>query len=108
MPTIVEQIPGKTWPCESGKQMLSPTVSTAVTLTPPKGASWALIQALSAPVRWWDDGSTPTVSQGFQLVAGVYFEFSGDFLKFKAIAESGTPTLNVSYYRSNPTEVQGQ
>jgi hypothetical protein len=106
MPTTVENIPGKTWPVESGKQMLSPTVSTAVTLTPPKGASWAFIQPLSANVRWWDDGSTPTVSQGFQLAAGAYLEFTGDLKAFKAIAESGTPTLNVSYYSSSPTGVQ--
>jgi hypothetical protein len=108
MPTTVEQIPGKTWPVESGKQMLSPTISTAVTLTPPKGAAWALIQPLGSNIRWWSDGSVPTVSQGFQLVAGVYHEFTGDFLKYKAVAESGTPTLNVEYYRSNPTETQGQ
>lgn len=106
MPTTVEQIPGKTWPVEGGKQMLSPTISTAVTLTPPQGASWALLQPLGANIRWWDDGSTPTVSQGFQLVAGVYFEFTGDLKKFSAVAESGTPTLNATFYRSSPTETQ--
>lgn len=106
MPTTVEQTPGKTWPVESGKQMLLPTVSTAVTLTPADGASWARIQSLSATVRWWDDGSVPTVSQGFSLSAGTYLEFAGDLRQFRAIAESGTPTLNVSYYRSSPTEVQ--
>jgi len=106
MPTTVEQIPGKTWPIASGKLMLSPTISTAVSLLPPDGASWALIQTLSAPIRWWDDGSTPTVSQGFLLAAGLYLEFTGEFSKFKAIAESGTPTLNVSFYRSSPSEVQ--
>lgn len=106
MPTRVEQIPGKTWPVANGKQMLSPTVSTVVTLLPPDGASWALVQTLSAPIRWWDDGSTPTVSQGFLLAAGLYLEVTDDLKSFKAIAESGTPTLNVTYYRSSPTEVQ--
>lgn len=108
MPTTVEQIPGKTWPVAGGKQMLSPTISTVVQLTPPSGAAWALIQPLSANVRWWDDGSTPTVSQGFQYVAGVFFEYTGDLKAFRAVAESGTPTLNVSYYRSSPSEIQGQ
>jgi hypothetical protein len=106
MPTTVEQIPGKTWPVNDSKQILSPTVSTTVTLTPPKGASWAWMQALSATVRWWDDGATPTVSQGFELAAGSYLEFTGDLLRFKAVAASGTPTLNVTYYRSSPTETQ--
>jgi hypothetical protein len=106
MPTTVEQIPGKTWPVESGKQTLSPTISTVVSLTPPKGASWALMQALSAPIRFWDDGSTPTVSQGFKLAAELFLEFTGDLKAFRACAESGTPTVNVTYYRSSPSEVQ--
>jgi hypothetical protein len=106
MPTTVEQIPGKTWPVAGGKQMLSPTVSTSVVLTPPSGAAWALIQPIGADVRWWDDGSTPTVSQGFLLVSAAYLECTGDLKEFRAIAASGTPTLNVSYYRSSPTEVQ--
>jgi len=106
MATTVEQTPGKTWPVESGKQILSPTISTAVTLTPPKGASWALAQALSAPIRWWDDGSAPTVSQGFRLAAEQYLEITSDLRAFKAVAESGTPTLNVTYYRSSPSETQ--
>ena len=108
MPTTVEQIPGQTWPVASGKQMLAPTVSTSVVLTPPKGASWALMQPMGAPVRWWDDGSAPTVSQGFALSAGAYYTYAGDLKAFRAIAESGTPTLSVSYYRSSPTEIQGQ
>lgn len=104
MPVVSENIPGKTWPCEGAKQMLAPTVSTSVSLTAPSEASWARIQSLGSTVRWWDDGSTPTVSQGFSLSAGTLLEFAGDLKKFRAIAESGTPTLNVSYYRnSGPT-----
>lgn len=108
MPTTVEQIPGKTWPVASGKEMLSPTISTTVTLTPPKGASFALMQPLGADVRWWDDGSTPTVSQGFVMVSGALYTYAGDLKTFRAIAASGTPTLSVNYYRSSPTEIQGQ
>jgi hypothetical protein len=106
MPTTVEQIPGKTWPVESGRQVLSPTISTTVSLSAPSGASWALIQPLGANIRWWSDGSTPTVSNGFQLAAGVYHEFTGDLKKYRAIAESGTPSVNVEYYRSSPSETQ--
>jgi hypothetical protein len=106
MPTTVEQIPGKTWPVASGKEILSPTISSVVQLTPPKGASWALLQTLSAPIRWWDDGSTPTVSQGFRLAAELYMELTDELKAFRACAESGTPTVNVTYYRSSPSEVQ--
>lgn len=100
MPVVSENIPGKTWPCENGKQVLSPTISTAVSLSAPVGASWALIQAQGASVRWWSDGSTPTVSNGFQLSAGTYFQFTSDLKKFRAIAETGTPSVNVEYYRN--------
>lgn len=100
MPVVSENIPGKTWPCENGKQVLSPTITTAVSLSAPVGASWARLQALGGTVRWWDDGSTPTVTQGFSLSAGTLLEFAGDFTKFSAIAETGTPTLNASYYRN--------
>jgi hypothetical protein len=106
MPTTVEQIPGKTWPVEGGKQILSPTISTVVSLTPPSGASIATVQALSAPIRWWDDGSVPTVSQGFRLGAELYMEVTDDLKAIKFVAESGTPTLNVTYYRSSPSETQ--
>jgi hypothetical protein len=106
MPTTVEQIPGKTWPVENGGQTLSPTVSTAVSLSAPSGASWALIQPLSSNIRWYGDGRTPTITAGFQLAAGVYHEFTGDLKKYRAIAESGTPSVNVEYYLSSPTENQ--
>jgi hypothetical protein len=104
MPVVSENIPGKNWPCEDSKQVLSPTITAAVTLSAPVAASWARIQSLGATVRWWDDGSTPTVTQGFSLSAGTLLQFSGDFKKFRAIAESGTPTLNVSYYRNDGPE----
>ena len=107
MPVISENIPGKTWPCENGGQTLSPTISTTVSLSAPVGASWALIQALGANIRWYGDGRTPTVSAGFQLAAGVYHEFTGDLKKWKAIAETGTPTVNVEHYRSSRPRRRG-
>ena len=45
-------------------------ISSAVTLTPPTGASKLLIQALSQNVRFTLDGADPTSSKGFQLQAG--------------------------------------
>lgn len=43
------------------------SLSNAVTLTPPAGASWLFIQALGANVRYTFDGTTPTATVGFQL-----------------------------------------
>jgi hypothetical protein len=45
-------------------------VSSAVTLTPPTGATKLLIQALDTNLRVTLDGTTPTTAKGFQLVAG--------------------------------------
>lgn len=49
-------------------------ISSATALTPPAGlaagAAKLLIQALTQNVRYTLDGTTPTASKGFQLVAG--------------------------------------
>lgn len=42
-------------------------LDTAVTLTPPAGATQILIQALTANVRYTIDGSTPAASIGFVM-----------------------------------------
>jgi len=46
------------------------TISSATTLTPADGATKLLIQALDQNVRLTLDGTAPTASKGFQLVAG--------------------------------------
>jgi len=45
-------------------------ISTAQTLTPTAGATMLLIQAIGQNVRLTLDGTTPTASKGFQVVAG--------------------------------------
>jgi len=45
-------------------------ISSAVTLTPPIGATKLLIQALDQACRFTLDGTTPTAANGFQLAAG--------------------------------------
>lgn len=45
-------------------------ISTAATLTKPEGANSILIQALVQNVRFTLDGTTPTASVGFQILAG--------------------------------------
>lgn len=50
------------------------TISSATTLTPPTGLAVGvaklLIQTVSQNVRYTLDGTTPTATTGFQLVAG--------------------------------------
>ncbi len=45
-------------------------ISTAATLTKPEGANSILIQALVQNVRFTLDGTAPTASVGFQILAG--------------------------------------
>ena len=45
-------------------------ISSAVALTIPAGATKLLIQALTQNIRFTLDGTTPTATVGFQIVAG--------------------------------------
>lgn len=45
------------------------TISSATTLTPTAGATKLLIQALTQNVRFTLDGTVPTASLGFQILA---------------------------------------
>jgi len=45
-------------------------ISSAITLTKPEGANSILIQTLVQNVRFTLDGTTPTASVGFQILAG--------------------------------------
>lgn len=52
-----------------GAHTRNASLGSVVTLTPPTNASYLLIQALAQNVRYTLDGTTPTASAGFQLVA---------------------------------------
>lgn len=45
-------------------------ISSAVTLTPPATATKVIIQAIEQNIRFTLDGTTPTATKGFQIVAG--------------------------------------
>ena len=53
-----------------GSHGFDPTLTSAVALVNPPGATKLLIQALTQNVRYTLDGTTPTASKGFQLKAG--------------------------------------
>ena len=74
-------------------------ISSAVTLTPPEGATKLLIQALDKNVRYTLDGTTPTASKGFQLAAGdppVIIPIGNDMV-IKVIEEAATCDLNYQF-----------
>jgi hypothetical protein len=67
------------------------------------GATHALVFVETNTVRFYDDGSTPTTGttgNGAPLAAGNALELDmATFANFKMIAETGTATVHVLYYR---------
>ena len=82
------------------------SLGSAVGLTlpvPPTGdpaATVAVITVDAASVRWRDDGTAPTASVGMTIRdTDAPFEYWGDLSAIELIAVSGSPIVNVSYYR---------
>ena len=77
------------------------SVATATNLMPPTGATISQICVETAPVRYRDDGIAPTASVGIPLAAGWCGPYAGPLSAIQFIAQSGSPTIDVSYYYSN-------
>lgn len=74
-------------------------IVTAQTLTPPGDSTKLLIQALDQNVRYTLDGTTPTASVGFQLLAGdppVVVPIGVDTV-IKVIEEAATASLQFQW-----------
>jgi hypothetical protein len=82
--------------CLGYQQITSLSASTA--LTPPRGATRALIAPLTQTVRWRDDGVAPTASIGMPVAAGTYLSYDGDLNRILFIQVSASAELNISYY----------
>ncbi len=88
-----------------GPQLASPLgfeaiadLSTAVGLTVPSGADFAVIRATGAVVYWRDDGVAPTSSAGMPLgVTDPPLEYFGDLSAIRFVSASGG--VSVSFYR---------
>ncbi len=72
--------------------------ASAVSLTVPSGASIAEICA-EGGVRYRDDGTAPTATVGMPVPSGTCFAYSGPLSAIQFISESGTVSIDVSYYR---------
>lgn len=74
-------------------------VSTATGLTIPAGATYAIVQAAGASVKYTTDGTTPTASVGMTLPSGAALALSGASVlaNFRAISSAGT--LDVEYFK---------
>jgi len=85
----------------AGNQTISVATGADSTLTPPAGATHALITADSGGggIRYWEDGSSPTTTTGLYIPPGGAAEVAGaaNLTNFRARATSGTVAINVSY-----------
>jgi len=76
------------------------SLSTATSLSAvPARAATALICVETAAVRWRDDGTAPTASVGMPLSAGQCMQYFGMLSAIQFIAQSGSPVLDVSFYK---------
>lgn len=84
-----------------GYQQITSMASATSLTVPTTGGPvvWALICAETAAVRWRDDGTAPTASVGQPLAAGQCFQYAGPLLTIQFIAQTGSPVLDISYYR---------
>lgn len=74
------------------------SLSSAVGLTIPSGATLALIVPEAQNVRWRDDGTDPTATVGMPIYIGASLSYDGDLNKIKFIQEAASAKLNISYY----------
>lgn len=75
-----------------------PDLSSAVGLTVPAGASYAIFNVTGQNVRWRDDGTDPTATVGMLLTVGQDYEYQGNLGAIKFIEVAASAKLNVSFY----------
>lgn len=81
---------------ELGKQTLTPTVSTSLTV--PAGATSMILVSEGAAIRFWADGTAPTSAVGFPVPANTPMEFRGTLSNFRMIQQASAATVTIIYY----------
>ena len=59
----------------------------------------ALIQAINQNIRYRDDGTDPTSSEGMVIFAGQSIWYTGDLRAIRFIEEAGSAEVNVLAYK---------
>lgn len=80
------------------------SVTTAVLISTcsggiPAEATFAYISTETAAIRWRDDGTAPTTAIGNPLATGTVLTFMSNLATLQIIAQTGTATVNVAFYR---------
>lgn len=74
------------------------SLNTVKSLTVPSGASRCLLKVETQPVRWRDDGSNPSATDGMLIDVGDEFWYTGQVGAIKFIETAASATLHVSFY----------
>ena len=74
------------------------TLGAPVTLNPPEGARFALIQAVNSNVRWRDDGTSPTATTGMRIIVDEQMTYRGHLHVIELVEETTGGEINVAYY----------
>lgn len=82
----------------AGYQKISGAAASTA-LTVPSGATHALIAIETQPVRWRDDGSAPTATDGMLVAAASSFWYYGDLATIRFIQTAASTVIHVSYYK---------
>lgn len=83
-----------------GYSQIAATGAAATLGTIPAGANMAVISVETAAIRWRDDGTPPTASIGMPIAAAAApLDYYGNLGAFEIIAQTGSPVVNVNFYR---------
>ena len=67
----------------------------------PDGATMATISVETAAIRYRDDGTAPAADTGVPLATGLApYEYWGDLAALEMIAETGTASVTVAFYKA--------
>lgn len=81
-----------------GRQTISVTTGTVVTLTVPANSAAAMIQADGNSVSITLDGTTPTATVGIRIDDGIFFYVDTALANVKLIARTATTNVQVAYF----------
>lgn len=71
----------------------------AASLTPPSGATIAVITAAGNPIRWKAGGQIPTADDGALLYPGDPLQYEGDMAQIQFIATETGASIKIIYYK---------
>lgn len=64
----------------------------------PAGAKYALIKTETQAVRWRDDGTNPTATDGMLIDVGDEFWYTGQLRSLSLLETAASATVHVAFY----------